>query len=379
MRSRTQGTFLSTALCCLAVWATISGCIGGPEPDTEAEGYVTSYVNTFMPRQLMVWFVDGTSETDAEAVIATSGSSVLWSDPIDPIYMLIGTPLGYSLLEINDTLEADPLVDFCLPNFIGYFDTFGFHGLMAEDGSAMSYWLRESGVDLQSVAYEYIVRVRGFYQGEANEGVGIMNVTSVEILRDRVVRRGGRITLIDRGSDGVAVVLVDGLQGKAWELLGPLAQEIAGLSSVEGAVISVRGCERPESVTSRAGGRELRVVSYELVSGLDDVRLLVSEALNYVTYASGSNIFFLPIEMGPGTVIRPPDDSGQQTVTLDKTGYLVFIDEEPDAWWEHPAKIVFVEAGDPTQPDILFTDLPAWWLHIRDPAGNQIAGPWVEY
>ncbi len=356
--------------------AVLLGC--EPIPDTEAEGYVTPYINTFAPRQLMVWFKDGVTEAEAETVISATGSTVSHGPIITERY-LIETPLGYSLQEINDTLEADPLVDFCVPNFYMYIATFGFYGLMAEDASAMTYWLRESGVDLQSVACEYIVRVRGFYEGEANEGIGIMKVTSVEILRDRVVRWGGTITLIDRGSDGVAVVLVDGLQGKAWELLGPVAEEIAGLSDIDGALISVRGCERPDSFTSRAGGRELRVVSYELVSGLDDVRLLVSEALNYVTYASGSSIFFLPIEMGPGTVIRPPDGSGQETLTLDKTGYLVFIDEEPDAPWEHPAKIVLVETGDPTQPAVLFTDLPAWWLHIRDPAGSQIAGPWVEY
>ncbi len=355
--------------------AVLSGCEW--IPDTEAEGYVTSHENTFVPRQLMVWFVGGTSETDAEAVIATSGSSVF---RFYTSSLLIETPLGYSLQEIEAALEAHPLVYFCVINAIGYECVpSGSHRLMAEDGSGQTYWLREGRVDLQSVAYEYVVRVRGFYEGESNQGVGIMKVTSVQILRDRVVRWGGTITLIDRGSEGVAVILVDGLQGKAWELLGPVAEEIAGLADVDGALIGVRGCERPVSLTSRAGGRELRVVSYELVSGLDDVRLLVSEALNRVTCAFGSRSFFLSIELGPGVVMRFPDGSGQQTVTLDKTGYLVFIAEEPDAPWEHPAKIVLVETGDPTQPAILFTDLPAWWLHIRDPAGSQIAGPWVEY
>lgn len=242
------------------VLAALLGCFG-EKPDAEATGYVVSLVDTFQPRQLFLIFEEGTSEADAEAVIAATDSTVLNYTPSRRHY-LIETPLGYSLQEIHDQLESDSRISVCMPNFLMYIDTWGTHILMAEDGSGQLYWFAGTGTDaLQEVALEYIVRVRGFHRGEDPEGVPIVDVQSVWPLGERVVRKGGTITLIDRGSEGVVVILIDD-DGDAWELLGELAEEIAGLPGIEGAEIAVDGCERHVSVTSRAGGREFRVTAY---------------------------------------------------------------------------------------------------------------------
>ena len=245
------------------VLAALLGCFG-EKPDAEATGYVVSLVDTFQPRQLFLIFEEGTPEDDMLAVIQSAGATVLSQNPARPQNFLVETPLGYSLQEIHDHLESDSRISVCMPNFLMYIDTWGTHILMAEDGSGQLYWFAGTGTDaLQEVALEYIVRVRGFHRGEDPEGVPIMDVQSVWPLRERVVQKQGTITLIDRGSEGVVVILIDD-DGDAWELLGELAEEIAALPGIEGADIAVDGCERHVSVTSRAGGLEFRVTSYVL-------------------------------------------------------------------------------------------------------------------
>ena len=87
------------------------------EPDTEATGYVGSLVDTFRPRQLVVWFEDGTPESDMEAVVQATGSTVISHAPGSTHY-LIETPLGYCLQEIHDEIESDLRVTVCMPNLL---------------------------------------------------------------------------------------------------------------------------------------------------------------------------------------------------------------------------------------------------------------------
>ena len=74
------------------------GCGPRPQPDSEAEGYVGSLLNRFVPRELIVWFHESTSEPDMETVIAANGCTILFHLPGDEYYLVL-TPLGYSLME----------------------------------------------------------------------------------------------------------------------------------------------------------------------------------------------------------------------------------------------------------------------------------------
>ncbi len=227
----------------------------------QAEGYVARCTQTmFSPRELGVEALDGTSEAEMEAVIASTGSTVVSHAPGSAWYG-IKTPLGYGLQEVMDDLLAEPCVSSCSPSWINICGLAPYL-LMAEDGSG-TLWPLAGGVDpgLEDVVLEYIVRVRG--REVDIDGIPYLDVTSLDIIRDRVLEKRGTIALVDRGSEEVVVILVEE-SGAAWELLGPVAEEIAALSDVDGKTATIHGCERPLSLTSRAGGLELRVTSYEI-------------------------------------------------------------------------------------------------------------------
>jgi hypothetical protein len=203
-----------------------------------------------------------------------------------------------------------------------------------------------------------------------------MDVESMEIVSDHVIQRGGTVSFIDRTADtlGFKVILTDDLRGEAWELVETVAEEIKDLVS-PGTLISVSGTELAPSDTSFAGGLSLRVATYaELTDEEADARFVIAEALDDLTYSPSSDIWFLPVEFASGTIVRAPNVFG---TTLDASGYLVFIDEDPTAAWPHAAQIVFVKTADPHAPVVIFNDLAATSLFIKNADGEVINGPWV--
>jgi hypothetical protein len=229
---------------------------------SEASGYVVSLVGDFVPRQLVLAYPDGTSEDDALVAIAATGSTVLQHTPGTTRY-LIETPLGKSLQEIIAQLSASPLSPACMPNFVMHSNCYGPYILMAHDESGQLRWLRDQGAGLESVALEYVVRVRGDCVGRDPGGIPVMNAGWVEILDDRVVEKHGTIALFDGGSGDAIVILVDD-SAAAWEVLGPVTDEIASVPGIQGAGITLSGCELPPGLTSRAGGLQMRAAAYTL-------------------------------------------------------------------------------------------------------------------
>jgi hypothetical protein len=328
----------------------------------QATGYVTSYVDTLEPRQLVVTFVSAGNIGAAQAVVNPTGATVL-SYNAGTLTGLVETPLGYSLDEMIADLEALAGVNSAMPNYILHADTFGTHMLVSEDGTRDVAWLSDRGAGLQAVSYEFIVRAHGTRVGGAPDGVAIMDVESVEITGDRVVQKGGALTLVDRSGDGLGTIaiLVDDLRGEEWELVGTVAADIVA-TVADGSLISVTGSELLPGTASRAGGLSMRAASD-------------------LTYDSGSDIWFVPIELASGSVVKILAEFGlpAESVTLDASGYLLFIDEAPGTAWPHTAQIVFVKTADPNAPVGLFTDRPATSLRIWDATGEEINGPWVVY
>lgn len=240
------------------------GCVDNVDPkfSSEASGYIISLVGDFEPRQLILIFEDGTGEKEAQEKIAGTDSIVL-QHTSGTIRYLIETPLGKSLREIMDHLSENKPSISISPNFITHSNCYGTYILMTEDESEQLYWLNDLGAGLQSVALEHTIRVRGDCIGQDPSGIPVMDAGWVEILGDRVVQKHGTITLVDRGFGETVVILMDD-SGAAWELLGPVADEIADIPNIQESSITVNSCERPPSLNSRVGGLEIRVVAYIL-------------------------------------------------------------------------------------------------------------------
>ncbi len=244
----------------------VVGCDNERKPQTEATGYVYSKAGLFTPREMTVSF-DGEVPDEAyiNALIESSGATILhctFRRPDFAMY-LVKTPLGKSLAEVGAELSVDSSAPNWSPNFVFFADSTS-ELLYAEDGSRPLFELRPGIVHLPpDIALEFIVTVRGF-RGENWADIPTLEVAWVDVLRERVVTKSGALSVISRGVDlGVVVILVEG-DGKAWELLGSAAGEIAQLPGVDGAHVTVTGCERHMSPASRAGGYWFRVNSYAL-------------------------------------------------------------------------------------------------------------------
>ncbi len=366
----------------LALAGALSAAIPGCDPTiyAQATGYVKSYVDSFEPRHLVVEFDSAADMATAQAIVDGVSTDAIVTDYNDVTHVgLVETPPGYSLDEISTGLEL--LTSDVVSAIPDYVSASGTHLLVSEGGTREIAWLRELGFDLQAVAYEYIVRVSGAYDGQAAGGVGVMDVESLEIVSDRVVRKGGTVTLVVRGVGDTVVVLVDALRDEAWELVGTVADVIAG-AVLDGTLISVTGTELLPSLTSRAGGLSVSVASYDDLDAEEVIaRTLVDTALlNLDPLPGGTDeIWFLPVELASGAVVTilAEFDLPAVSVPLSESGYLVFIDGLPGTAWPHAARIVFVKTADATTPTVLFPDRPAMSLSIKDAAGDPVTGPWV--
>lgn len=381
---RSFGFLRHTAVACACALAAASpGC--DLTNYAQATGYVRA-ADTFEPRRLDVEFTSANDIVAAQAVVdlVSTDATVLTFDAGPPRVGVVETPLGYSLDEMITDLEALAGVVSAAQDPLPYPGAPTGYLLMSEDGMREVAWLREGGVVLSPLEYEFVVRVEGTHDALAGTDVGVLNIESVTAAGDRVVQKGGTITLVDRSGDGLGtkVVLVDDLREKAWEIVGDsaLVSEIIALG--DGALVSVTGTELAPGLTSYAGGLSLSVVSYDelTTTEVNDIRTLVGTALPNLGPApdSGDEVWFLPIELTEGAVASVPAelDLFAAASTISENGYLVFVDyDDPTP----PSQIVFVKTALPAEPVVLFSGHPLTSLKVTDAAGEVVTGPWVSY
>ena len=81
------------------------------------------------------------------------------------------------------------------------------------------------------------------------------------------------------------------------------------------------------------------------------VRKMVRQVLKHLEFPRRSRISFCTTFFEPGTTIQ---FRKTESVVLEKSGYLIFIDEAPRYDWAHPAQIVFFEPTRLNEPKVLF-------------------------
>jgi len=368
------------AACACALAVAAPGC--DLTTHAQATGFVRA-ADTFEPRGLEVIFENGTDSAAADGIVAGLGigatldSFVLGPPPVG----IVETPLGYSLNETSVLLEAEIGVVSASEVSVPYVGAPTEYLLVSEDGAREVAWLREGGTDLSPLEYEYVVRVEGTHDVLGGTDIGVLDVESIEVTGDRVVQKGGTITLVARGGPLPVVNLVDEFREEAWELVGTVADEIAALPALDGALISVTGTELPPSLTSYAGGLSLEATAYaDLTADETTARALVTTALANLDPLpdSGDDVWFLPIELTAGAVASVPAelDLFAAASTISEDGYLFFVDNtHATPQWQ----IVFVKSADATTPAVLFSGHPLTSLKVTDAAGEMVTGPWVVY
>jgi len=230
-----------------------------PALSHEAVGYISTDLNLFKPRELVVYFSESAPAAEVQAALDSVPAEVLFQYPSTYLYT-IRTALGYSLEEIMAILRQSPWLVAVVPNYAWRFESYGIYWLEALDTGEVLVWFNdEPGVP----PLEQIVLVEGWVERIAPDGHPFLKVSNILALIDRIILRAGTVVLVDRGPEGVVVILEEA-DGAAWELLGPLAEEIHSLAEASpGLALTVRGVEIFPSLTSRAGGLSLRVTAYQ--------------------------------------------------------------------------------------------------------------------
>ncbi len=232
-------------------------------PDAVAlTGVILSNVMEIDPRQVHVYFLSDVPEDQALALIDSSGATIIDTWPIRNAYY-VETPLGTSLLEATEYFEASVLVENVYTGVRGLGISAGSHRLTTEEGGL--YWLfnydRYDWAHLDGFMREWIVEVRGIQTHDNLEGAPAVEVYSVVALAPNYLTVHGTITLA--GPAGEYVLLIAD-SGEVWELLGPVADEIAGLSDIDGVDVTVTGIDKGVSMDAHSGGLRFEVNSYEL-------------------------------------------------------------------------------------------------------------------
>lgn len=81
------------------------------------------------------------------------------------------------------------------------------------------------------------------------------------------------------------------------------------------------------------------------------VRKMVRQVLKNLEFPRRSRIMFCTNLFKAGTTIRFRET---ESVVLEKSGYLIFIDEAPKYDWGHSAQMVFFEQTLLNEPKVLF-------------------------
>ena len=83
------------------------------------------------------------------------------------------------------------------------------------------------------------------------------------------------------------------------------------------------------------------------------VRKMVEQVLKNVEFPKGSRISFCTTLFEPGTKIQ---FRRNESIVLEASGYLIFVDEVPENDWDHAAQMVFFEPIRINIPRVLFRD-----------------------
>ena len=227
----------------------------------QAVGYISTDLNLFKPRELVVRFSESAPAAEVQAALDSAQAEVLFQYPSTYLYT-IRTALGYNLEEIMAVLRQSPWLIAVVPNYVGSIPEarWGVYRLLGQESGDVLLWFNdEPGVP----PLEQIVLVEGWVERIAPDGHPFLKVSNILALTDRIIRLVGTVALVDRGLEGVVVILEEA-DGAAWELLGPLAEEIRSLAEASpGLALTVRGVEIFPNLTSRAGGLSLRVTAYQ--------------------------------------------------------------------------------------------------------------------
>jgi len=369
------------AACACALAAAIPGC------DLTTYAQATGFVrpaDTLEPRWLEVTFDGGTDQTAAEGIAASTSCTLISFVPGTPPVGIFETPLGYSLTEKIAELTGTSGVSGAPVEVLDVYPSpLASYILVSEDGMREVAWLNGDAGELQAVEYQKIVRFEGTHDLGGAASMGVLNIESIEVTGDRVVQKGGTLTVVDRTADVAGwyvAVLVDDLRGEAWEIVGDsaLVSEIIALG--DGTLVSVTGTELAPSLTSYAGGLTLSAASYaDLTADEATARALVTTALTNLDPVPdpGDDVRFLPIKLTAGAIASVPVelDLFAAASTISEDGYLVFVDNTNAT---PPWQIVFVKAV-PGEPVVLFGGHPLTSLRVKDAAGDSVNGPWVVY
>lgn len=353
-----------------------------------AQGVLHRIENLPIPRSLAIPFVQGTPQEDAIAVVESFGATVTAGGGTPWCYGLsIELPIGTSLQEGIDHFSSEPLILGVTFNYdwggITPQGTYATHRLRTETGGYLVY--HETPGYLETLEREWIVEVGGIlrpmHYGGSMGCPPHFIIYTVTVLGPNELTIPGTIMLA--GPSGQYLLLIAD-SGDVWELTGTLADDIAALSDIDGAPLTVTGIDKGVSLDAHSGGLVLEVTSYALYRDPEEIRALIAEALRHVSYPDGSRITFLTTELGPGTLIegalcfhpdgRPP--FYDYSYTVERSGYLVFIDEQPLYDWEHGMQLIFVPRDTPGEPYVVDSGagFPDW--AITDPSGNRIYGTW---
>jgi len=374
---------LLAVVCACALAAAVPGC--DLSTYAQATGYVRA-ADTFSPRRLDVEFTSAGDIAAAQAVVdlVSTDATVLTFVAGPPRVGLVETPLGYSLEEMIVDLEVLAGVVSASQILDPYVGAPTEYLLVSEDGTREVAWLNGDAGELQAVEYQKIVRFEGTHDLGGAASIGVLNIESIEVEGDRVVQKGGTLTVVDRTADVAGwyvAVLVDDLRKEAWEIADDSAVVSEIIALGDGTLISVTGTELAPSLTSYAGGLSVRAGTYaDLTADEATARALVTTALANLDPLpdSGDEVRFLPIELAAGAVASVPAelDLFAAASTISENGYLVFVDyDDPTP----PSQIVFVKTALPAEPVVLFSGHPLTSLKVTDAAGEIVTGPWVSY
>lgn len=245
------------AACCVALGAVFVGCI--IPLNFVKTGVIYSNMMEIYPRHMYVNFFDDVADVEALALIDSFGATYLHHSAGWNMYY-VQTPIGASLQEACDHFEASELVEYACPSMFGCMISAGGHRLVTENDEL--YWLFHDDWDyLDGFMREWVVEVRGIQTYDNLEGAPAVEVYSVRIIEPNYLTFHGTITLA--GPSDEYLLLVDD-SGDVWELLGSAAEEIAGLSDIDGAGVTVTGIDKGVSTEAHSGGLQLEVSSYQL-------------------------------------------------------------------------------------------------------------------
>ena len=174
-------------------------------------GVIGRRSSLFMPRELTVLFLDGTSQWEMEAVLQGCGLAQYDQSVGLPRYFKATTPLGLSLNEAIACLRADPRVEAVGPNWRICICA-GTHSFAESSGGGV--WLFPSTetleAELDEWTREWIVEVVGIEMYDSLEGAPAVEVTEVRPLGPNILTLSGTVAFDTPATEAQTANMVGG-------------------------------------------------------------------------------------------------------------------------------------------------------------------------